>query len=104
GAHNGAGFSCVDDGIVIDLSAMRGVRVDPDARTAQVLGGTLLRGGDATPHEHGLAAPFGIISTTGVGGLTLGGGIGNLTRTLGLSIDNLLAAEGVAAAGHACPG
>ena len=99
GAHNGAGFGCVDDGIVIDLSAMRGVAVDPDARTAQVLGGTLLSEVDAATHEHGLAAPFGIISTTGVGGLTLGGGIGNLTRTLGLSIDNLLEADVVLADG-----
>ena len=99
GGHNGAGFGSVDDGLVIDLSAMRGVDVDADARTARVLGGTLLGQVDAATHEHGLAAPFGIISTTGVGGLTLGGGVGHLTRTLGLSIDNLLEAEVVLADG-----
>ena len=99
GGHNGAGLGSVDDGLVIDLSAMRGVDVDADARTARVLGGTLLGQVDAATHEHGLAAPFGIISTTGVGGLTLGGGVGHLTRTLGLSIDNLLEAEVVLADG-----
>ena len=99
GAHNGPGFGCVDDGLVIDLSAMRGVEVDSDARTARVLGGTLLGEVDAATHEHGLAAPFGIISTTGVGGLTLGGGVGHLTRKLGLSIDNLIEADVVLADG-----
>jgi hypothetical protein len=99
GGHNGPGFGCVDDGLVIDLSAMRGVAVDPDARTARVLGGTLLGQVDAATHEHGLAAPFGIISTTGVGGLTLGGGVGHLTRKLGLSIDNVLSADVVLANG-----
>src|SRR4029078_1083887 len=69
------------------------------ARTARFVGGTLLGEVDAATHEHGLAAPFGIISTTGVGGLTLGGGIGNLTRTLGLSIEHLLEAEVVLADG-----
>jgi hypothetical protein len=99
GAHNGAGLAGVDDGLVIDLSALRGVEVDPEARTARVLGGTLLGEVDAETHKHGLAAPFGIISTTGVGGLTLGGGIGHLTRTLGLSIDHLLEADVVLADG-----
>jgi FAD/FMN-containing dehydrogenase len=99
GGHNGAGLGGVDDGLVVDLSAMRGVDVDPDARTATVLGGTLLGQVDAATHEYGLAAPFGIISTTGVGGLTLGGGVGHLTRTLGLTIDNLLEAEVVLADG-----
>jgi FAD/FMN-containing dehydrogenase len=99
GGHNGPGFGSVDDGLVIDLSAMRGVEVDPDARTARVLGGTLISQVDAATHEHDLAAPFGIISTTGVGGLTLGGGIGHLTRGCGLTIDNLLSADVVLADG-----
>jgi len=97
GAHSGPGFGSVDDGLVVDLSDLRGVDVDPTTRTARVHGGTLLGEVDAATHEHGLAAPFGIISTTGVGGLTLGGGIGSLTRTLGLSIDNLVEADVVLA-------
>ncbi|CAN5654318.1 FAD-binding oxidoreductase [soil metagenome] len=99
GGHNGAGLGSVDDGLVIDLSFMRGVLVDPEARIARVLGGTLVGEVDHATHVFGLAAPFGIISTTGVGGLTLGGGVGNLTRTLGLSVDNLLAAHVVLADG-----
>jgi len=100
GGHNGAGLGSVDGGLVIDLSRMSGVEVDPEARTARVLGGTLLGEVDRATHEYGLAAPFGIISTTGVGGLTLGGGVGHLTRGLGLSIDNLLGAEVVLAGGE----
>ncbi len=99
GAHSGAGHASVDDGLVIDLSGMRGVLVDPEQGTARVLGGTLLGEVDHATHAFGLAAPFGIISTTGVGGLTLGGGVGNLTRTLGLSIDSLVAADVVLADG-----
>jgi FAD/FMN-containing dehydrogenase len=99
GAHNGAGLGSVDDGLVIDLSPMRGVRVDPDNRTAVVLGGSLLGDVDHATHAFGLAAPFGIIGTTGVSGLTLGGGLGHLTRKLGLSIDNLLSADVVLADG-----
>ena len=99
GGHNGAGLGSVDDGLVIDLSLMRGVLVDPEERVARVLGGTLVGEFDHATHAFGLAAPFGIISTTGVGGLTLGGGVGNLTRTLGLSVDNLLAADVVLADG-----
>jgi FAD/FMN-containing dehydrogenase len=97
GAHSGPGFGSVDDGLVVDLRDLRGVEVDATTRTARVQGGTLLGEVDAATHEYGLAAPFGIISTTGVGGLTLGGGIGNLTRTLGLSIDNLVEADVVLA-------
>jgi FAD/FMN-containing dehydrogenase len=99
GAHNGPGLGSVDDGVVIDLSALRGVVVDPDARIAHVLGGTLLGEVDHAAQPFGLAAPFGIISTTGVGGLTLGGGVGHMTRKLGLSIDNLVEADVVLADG-----
>src|SRR6266851_4362849 len=93
GGHNGGGLGSVDDGIVIDLSLLKSVSVDPGARTVRVGGGCTWGEVDAATHEHGLAVPCGIISTTGVGGLTLGGGIGHLTRGYGLTIDNLLAAE-----------
>ena len=99
GAHNGPGLGSVDDGLVIDLSALRGVIVDPNARIAHVLGGTLVGEVDHAAQAFGLAAPFGIISTTGVGGLTLGGGVGHMTRKLGLSIDNLVEADVVLADG-----
>jgi FAD/FMN-containing dehydrogenase len=99
GGHNGPGLGSVDDGLVIDLSLLRGVIVDPKEATAQALGGTLLGEVDHAAAAFGLAAPFGIISTTGVGGLTLGGGIGNLTRMLGLTIDNLIGADVVLADG-----
>jgi FAD/FMN-containing dehydrogenase len=99
GAHNGPGLSSVDDGLVIDLSQLRGVTVDPEGRIAHVLGGTLLGEVDHATQPFGLVAPFGIISTTGVGGLTLGGGVGNMTRTLGLTIDNLVEADVVLADG-----
>jgi FAD/FMN-containing dehydrogenase len=99
GGHNGPGLGSVDDGLVIDLSAMRGVIVDPDARTARVLGGSLVGDVDHATGAFGLAAPFGIVASTGVGGLTLGGGIGNLTRKLGLSIDNVLGFDVVLADG-----
>ncbi len=99
GGHNGGGLGIVDDGLVIDLSQMRGVRVDPEARTAQVGAGTLLAEVDHATHVFGLAAPFGIIGTTGASGLTLGGGVGHLTRKLGLSIDRLIAADVVLADG-----
>jgi FAD/FMN-containing dehydrogenase len=78
---------------------MRGVRVDPEARTAEAMGGCLLGDIDHATHPFGLAAPGGIVSTTGVGGLTLGGGIGHLSRKYGLSIDNLLAVDVVLADG-----
>ena len=100
GGHNGGGLGSVDDGLVIDLSAMRGVIVDPVSRVARVLGGSLLGDVDHATHPFGLALPSGIISTTGVGGITLGGGLGHLTRGGGLTIDNLIAADVVLADGR----
>ena len=100
GGHNGGGLGSVDDGVVADLSLLRSVSVDAEARTVRVGGGCTWAEVDAATHEHGLAVPCGVISTTGVGGLTLGGGIGHLTRGYGLTIDNLLAAEVVLADGE----
>src|SRR4051812_5636389 len=100
GGHNGAGLGTVDDGIVIDLSRLKRIEVDPEARTVRVGGGCTWGEVDAATGEHGLATPSGIISTTGVGGLTLGGGLGHLTRKCGLAIDNLLEAEMVLASGE----
>ena len=99
GGHNGGGLGSVDDGIVIDLSEMKGITVDAAARTVRVQGGALASELDAATHEHGLAVPVGIIGTTGVGGLTLGGGTGHLTRAAGLTIDHLIAATVVLADG-----
>src|SRR3954447_5047985 len=100
GAHNGAGLGSCDDGVVIDLSLLRDVQVDPEARTVRVGGGCLWGEVDAATNEHGLATPSGIIATTGVGGLTLGGGLGHLTRKYGLAIDHVLEAEMVLANGE----
>ncbi len=100
GGHNGPGLGVCDDGLVIDLGAMKGVRVDPTARTVRVEGGATWADVDHATHAFGMATPSGIISTTGVGGLTLGGGIGHLTRKCGLSIDNLLEVDMVLADGR----
>jgi FAD/FMN-containing dehydrogenase len=100
GAHNGAGLGTCDGGIVLDLSGLKQIEVDPEARTARVGGGCTWGEVDAATNQHGLATPSGIISTTGVGGLTLGGGIGHLSRKFGLTIDNLLEAEVVLASGE----
>src|SRR5205807_363411 len=99
GAHSVPGFGTVDRGVVIDLSAMRGVRVNPQRRTARAEGGATWGDFNAATNAFGLASTGGIISTTGVGGLTLGGGIGYLARGYGLSCDNLVSADVVTADG-----
>ena len=99
GGHNVAGTAVCDDGIVIDLSAMRAVSVDPRSATALVEGGALWGDVDHQTQAHGLATTGGIISHTGVAGLTLGGGLGWLMRQHGLTVDNLLAADVVTANG-----
>jgi len=100
GGHNGAGLGSCDDGLVVDLSAMRGIRVDPAMRTVRVDGGCTWGDVDHATHAFGLATVSGIISTTGVGGLTLGGGHGHLSRRYGLTIDNLLSVDMVLADGR----
>src|SRR3984893_5398337 len=99
GGHNGGCLGVCCDGLVIDLSLMKGTRVDPVARTVRFNGGCTWGDVDHASHAFGLATPSGIMSTTGVGGLTLGGGLGHLTRACGLSIDNLLEVDVVLADG-----
>ncbi|MCF7559262.1 FAD-binding oxidoreductase [Sabulilitoribacter multivorans] len=100
GGHNGAGLALVDDGLVIDLSGMKGITINAATKTATIQSGNTLNDVDAATHEYGLALPSGIIGTTGIGGITLGGGIGYLSRKGGLTIDNLLECKVVLASGE----
>lgn len=99
GGHSAPGFGTTDGGVVIDLKQMRHVHVDPRTRTARAGGGATWGDFNYATHAYGLATTGGIVSTTGIGGLTLGGGIGYLSRGYGLTIDNLLSAEVVTADG-----
>jgi FAD/FMN-containing dehydrogenase len=100
GGHNGGGLGICNDGLVLDLSGLNGIRVDATARTVRVDGGCTWGDVDHATHAFGMATPSGIIGTTGVGGLTLGGGLGHLTRKCGLAVDNLLEADVVLADGR----
>ena len=99
GGHSFPGLSTCDDGLVIDLSLMRGIRVDPEARTARAQAGVLLGELDRETQQFGLAVPAGIVTHTGLAGLTLGGGIGWLMRKYGLTIDQLISVDMVTANG-----
>jgi FAD/FMN-containing dehydrogenase len=100
GGHNGAGLGSVDDGVMIDLGSMRGIRVDAEDGTVLAQGGCTFGDLDHATHAFGMAVPGGVVSTTGIGGLTLGGGIGHLSRKYGLSIDSMLEADVVLADGR----
>jgi UDP-N-acetylenolpyruvoylglucosamine reductase len=100
GGHNGAGLGTCDDGLVIELSRMKGIRVDPAKKSVRVEAGCVWGEVDHATHAFGMATPSGLVSTTGVAGLTLGGGIGYLTRRYGLTIDNLLSVDVVLADGR----
>lgn len=100
GGHNPAGHCAVDDGLVIDLSRMRNIEVDPEARVARSQGGATWADLDAATQAHGLVTPGGVVGSTGVTGLTFGGGIGHLTAQYGLTCDNLVGAELVTPAGE----
>src|SRR3954470_14936522 len=100
GGHNPAGHCAVEDGLVIDLSRMRDVRVDPEKQIAISQGGATWLDFDTATQAHGLITPGGVVGSTGVTGLTLGGGIGHLTAQHGLTCDNLIAAELVTPAGE----
>jgi hypothetical protein len=100
GGHNAGGLGTCDDGLVIQLNRMKGIRYDPATETVRVDGGCTWGDVDHALHAFGRAVPSGILSTTGVGGLTLGGGLGHLTRGCGLTIDNLLEADVVLADGR----
>jgi len=100
GGHNGAGLALCEDGLVIDLSEMNDIQIDPDEKTTKIQPGLTLAEVDKATHEYGLALPCGVVGTTGVAGLTLGGGMGYLSRKGGLTIDNLLEAKVVLASGE----